>query len=272
MNSFGETGSFTAACVCDREREGILDCRPSTLTSQGKWEENGMMNKNKHPSRCPPASPNLSPPLQSPHLQSLSIVVTPDHHLGLLPHPFIPRAFCYYHPTKQPQLVTSLLHITSHRSHGHCRRLLCGTLSGSSFLLLNCSFSGSFTDSSSFTQLFSVGVPQSHHVFDISYNLDKNVPLTQTPSEPQTHLPTWYLKHNMSKTEFMIFPILQTSSHPVSFMSYVSGECREQPRLGGAGLCFGAHSMGLGKQWVLIIRSSRETCLVTHLLKIAVTF
>lgn len=30
MSPFGETRSFTAACVCDREREGILDCRPST--------------------------------------------------------------------------------------------------------------------------------------------------------------------------------------------------------------------------------------------------
>lgn len=49
MNPFGETRSFTAACVCDREREGILDCRPSTLTSQVKWEENRLKKKKQTP-------------------------------------------------------------------------------------------------------------------------------------------------------------------------------------------------------------------------------
>lgn len=50
------------------------------------------------------------------------------------------------------------------------------------------------------------------------------------------------------------------------------GNPGRQPRVGWGGLCFYAHSTGLGKQWVLTNAGSTETCFVTHFLKIAVTF
>lgn len=52
MNPYGETRSFTGACVSTTWREdgGILCYRSSTLLiSQVEWEENGLRGKKKTP-------------------------------------------------------------------------------------------------------------------------------------------------------------------------------------------------------------------------------
>lgn len=159
--------------------------------------------------------------------------------------------FCSNIPPKLPWLnkVPNILLVTSHSNNGHrwpflllrwthpglCDR----TLSCFSFPLMDCSFSGSFVGSSSFTQL-SRWVPQSHHALNQTQSGQKKCPSSPDPSKapptPAYLVPQRHLKRYMSKTELMIMPTLQTwFSSSVPGLRGIQGG---QPRVGGVAFAF----------------------------------